>query len=79
MIYAYYHQNILFGYTNPEKFQTIVEIGAGNGNFAGLLKNSLNIKPHLEQTCLPKTLLIIVSLSTLKERTQLIFCLCFLE
>ena len=41
MIYAYYHQNILFGYTNPEKFQTIVEIGAGNGNFAGLLKNSL--------------------------------------
>jgi hypothetical protein len=42
IVFAYYHQNILFGYTNPETFQTVVEIGAGNGNFGRFVSSCQN-------------------------------------
>jgi putative sugar O-methyltransferase len=41
MIFSYYHRNILLGYTNFRENRTIVEIGAGNGNLAALLHDSL--------------------------------------
>ena len=37
MIKAYYHFNILNGYTNLDSLKVILEIGAGNGNFSSLL------------------------------------------
>jgi putative sugar O-methyltransferase len=33
----YYYQNVLRGFTVPERLGTVLEIGAGNGNFASIL------------------------------------------
>lgn len=54
MVNTYYLWNILCGKTNVNKIQSVLEIGAGSGNFSALLMHYL--KPTITIVDLPETL-----------------------
>lgn len=54
MIEAYYLYNIMNYFLDTKKINTVLEIGAGNGNFASLMYHSF--KPHIIIVDLPETL-----------------------